>query len=94
MVNWAKISSTRFDGAFKLWTVKFSTPTGEHTVISKHLVQATGIGSQMPHIPAIANQELFGGINIHSSRYKNAKELAQQGVKVSCYIPSTILRVY
>lgn len=94
MVNSAKILSTRFDGASKLWTVSFSTPNGEHTVMSKHLVQATGIGSQMPHIPAIANKETFGGVNIHSSGYKNAKEMAQQGVKVSCYIPSTISRVY
>lgn len=94
MVNSAKISSTRFDGASKRWTVKFSTPTGEHTVISKHLVQATGIGSQMPYIPAIANKEIFGGVNIHSSRHKNAKEMAQQGVKVSCYNPTTTLRVY
>lgn len=48
----------------------------------------------MPYIPAIANKEVFGGVNIHSSRYKNGKELAQQGVKVSCYIPSNILRAY
>lgn len=83
MVNSVKILSTRFDEASKLWTVSFSTPTGEHTVISKHLVQATGIGSQMPYIPAIANEKLFRGVNIHSSRYKNGKELAQQEVKVS-----------
>lgn len=90
MVNSVKILSTRFDGASKLWTVSFSTPNGEHTVMSKHLVQATGIGSQMPNIPAIANQELFGGVNIHSSRYRNAKEMAQQGVKVRYYTSPTI----
>lgn len=83
MVNSAKILSTRFDGASKLWTISFSTPTGEHMVMSKHLVQATGIGSQMPYIPAVANEELFGGVNIHSSRYRNGKEMVQQGVKVS-----------
>lgn len=94
MINSAKILSTRFDGASKLWTVRFSTPTGERTVVSKHLVQATGIGSQMPYIPAIANKESFGGVDIHSSRYKNAKEMVEEEIKVSCYIPLTILRVY
>lgn len=89
MINSAKILSTRFDGASKQWTVNFSTPAGEHTVVSKHLVQATGIGSQKPHVPAIADEELFGGISIHSSGYKNGKELAEKGVKVSCYRSST-----
>lgn len=88
MINSVKILSTTFDGASKQWTVNFSTPGGEHTVVSKHLVQATGIGSQKPHVPAMANEDLFGGVNIHSSRYKNGKELADRGVKVSSYLAS------
>lgn len=88
MINSIKILSTNFDGASKQWTVNISTPAGNHTVVSKHLVQATGIGSQKPFVPAIANIELFSGVSIHSTRYKNAKELAQQGVKVSCDSPS------
>lgn len=84
MINSVKILSTRFDKASKQWTVNFSTPAGEHTVVSKHLVQATGIGSQKPYVPAIADEELFGGVSIHSSQYKNGKEIAEKGVKVSC----------
>lgn len=90
MINSVKVLSTRFDGASKQWTIKFSSPAGEHTVVSEHLVQATGIGSQKPHVPAVANEELFGGVNIHSSRFKNGKDLVEKGVKVSCYLASTI----
>lgn len=89
MINSARILSTSFDGATKQWTVKFSTAAGEHTVISKHLVQATGFGSQKPFVPAIANRELFGGLSIHSNEYKSGKELAERGVKVSCYPPAS-----
>lgn len=82
----AEISSTRFDESSKRWNVNFSTPAGEHTVIAKHLVQATGIGSQKPYVPALANEELFNGITIHSSHYQNGKEMVEKGAKVSCSI--------
>lgn len=88
MINSVKILSTKFDGASKQWTVNISTPVGDQTVVSKHLVQATGIGSQKPFVPAIASKDLFSGVSIHSTRYKNAKELAEQGAKVSCDFPS------
>ncbi|KKY36778.1 putative flavoprotein involved in k+ transport [Diaporthe ampelina] len=81
VINSAKILSTSFDAASKQWTVSLSTPAGEHTVVSKHLVQATGIGSQKPFVPAIADEGQFGGVSIHSTRYKNGKEMVAQGVK-------------
>lgn len=89
MINSAKIISTNFDGATKQWTVRFSTPAGEHTVISKHLVQATGFGSQKAFVPVIAKEELFGGVIIHSNEYKSGKELAERGVKVSRRLPAS-----
>lgn len=87
MINSTKILSTKFDGMSKRWIVNFSTPAGEHTVVSKHLVQATGIGSQKPYVPAMQNEELFSGISIHSARYKNGKEMVKKGAKVSFYTP-------
>lgn len=90
MINSAKILSTHYDGASKQWTVNFATPAGDQTVVCKHLVQATGFGSQKPFLPAIAHRDTFGGVSIHSAEYRNGKELAGQGVKVSCYFPWTI----
>lgn len=79
----AKILSTKSDESSKRWTVRFSTPVGEHTVVCRHLVQATGIGSQKLYVPATAHEELFSGISIHSSQYTNGKKLVERGVKVS-----------
>ncbi|UPK95115.1 hypothetical protein LCI18_006050 [Fusarium solani-melongenae] len=75
----------RFVSAFNLnvitsrWTVKFHTPAGLRTAISKHLVQATGIVSQKPYIPPVADEHLYKGINIHSAAYRSAKDLSEQG---------------
>lgn len=61
------------------WEVKFQTPAGTRTVVTKHLVQATGFGSQKPYIPSVADQQLYKGISIHSQQFKNAEELKKQG---------------
>lgn len=80
IINSAEITETTLmpDGR---WSVKFQTPNGTRTAIAKHLVQATGFGSQKPNIPTIADKQLYKGISIHSSQYKNAKELKKQGAK-------------
>jgi len=63
----------------KRWQIEFRTPTGEYTVIAKHLVQATGIASQMPYKPPMADEDLYKGIRIHSSQFKNGNQLKSQG---------------
>ena len=63
------------------WQIKFQTPAGVFTVIAKQLVQATGIGSQKPYLPPMADQQLYKGISVHSSRYKNATQLTDQGAR-------------
>ena len=78
-----KIVSTVYDKLTKRWTVKMNTPAADFTVTAKHLVQATGIVSQKPHVPAISDKHLFRGLSIHSSEYKNGQTLVDQGVKVS-----------
>ena len=83
MITSAQIQSTQYNPSTRRWMVKFRSPTGQHTAVSKHLVLATGIGSQKPNIPSIADSHLYQGLNVHSAQYQNARKLAGQGVKVS-----------
>lgn len=83
MIATAKIAHTQYDTKAKRWTVTVQTPEHRTTVTSKHLVQATGFGSQKPYLPPMQNPDLYKGISIHSEGYKNAKELVDKGVKVS-----------
>lgn len=59
------------------------TPAGALTAVSKQVVQATGVGSQEPNMPSIADRHLYQGISLHSAQYTNAKELWDKGAKVS-----------
>ncbi|GKT66337.1 flavin-containing monooxygenase protein [Colletotrichum tofieldiae] len=77
-----KITSTTYNQATKLWKVVFLTPMGQRTVIAKHVVQATGIGSQKPYLPPIADPHLYKGVSVHSTAYRNAKDLRMLGAKV------------
>ncbi|KAI4758567.1 hypothetical protein E4T52_09246 [Aureobasidium sp. EXF-3400] len=70
------------------WKVEFRTPDGAYTVLARHLVQATGIGSQIPYTPAIPEQKVYNGVAMHSSQYKNANKLKDQGVKSVCIVGS------
>ncbi|KAK7979622.1 hypothetical protein PG989_012079 [Apiospora arundinis] len=81
MVTSAKILHTQYDTRAKRWTATIQTPSGQTTVVSKHLVQATGFGSQKPYMPPMRNIDLYKGISIHSNKYKNGKELIDRGVK-------------
>ncbi|RSL91070.1 hypothetical protein CEP52_014371 [Fusarium oligoseptatum] len=81
VITSAQIKSTIYNQSTQRWTVKFQTPAGMRTAVSKHLVQATGIASQKPYLPSVANERLYKGINIHSTAYRSAKNLGEQGVK-------------
>ncbi|KAK8135023.1 monooxygenase [Apiospora sp. TS-2023a] len=81
MITAAKITHTQYDTKTKRWTVTIQTPGHCTTVTSKHLVQATGLGSQKPYMPPMENPDLYKGISIHSAGYTNAKELADKGAK-------------
>lgn len=78
----AKIQSTVYDQSAKRWTIKFQAPSGPHIAVSKHLVQATGVRSQKPHLPCIIDECIYMGISMHSVAFKNGSELKKQGVKV------------
>ncbi|CVL02134.1 probable flavoprotein involved in K+ transport [Fusarium mangiferae] len=81
VITSAIIQSTVYDRSSEKWTIELQTPAGAVAVTAKQLVQATGVSSQKPHVPTIASVEVYKGINIHSSDYKNARALVEQGVK-------------
>ncbi|KAK0642223.1 hypothetical protein B0T16DRAFT_421192 [Cercophora newfieldiana] len=72
-IHSAKIESTTFNPATKLWEVTFLTgpDTPPRVVVAKHLVQATGFSSQKPYMPSLPNSALYKGISLHSASYKN-----------------------
>lgn len=84
-IHSVKVQSTEYDEVAKKWHVTFASPAGQRRATSKHLVMATGIGSQKPNMPQIAEPQLYKGINVHSAEYKNAKLLREQGAKVCLF---------
>lgn len=88
VITSAQIKSTIYNQSTQRWTIKFETPAGLRTAVSKQLVQATGIASQKPYVPPVADQHLYKGINIHSTAYRSAKDLSEQGAKVSYALPA------
>uniref|UniRef100_A0A0D2Y376 FAD/NAD(P)-binding domain-containing protein n=1 Tax=Fusarium oxysporum (strain Fo5176) TaxID=660025 RepID=A0A0D2Y376_FUSOF len=84
VITSATVQSTVYHKSSAKWTIELQTPAGAVTVTAKQLVQATGVSSQKPYVPTIANAEIYKGINIHSSGYKNGRILVGQGVKYIC----------
>lgn len=80
IITSAEIIETR-RGPDHRWHVRLQTPAGIRAAVAHHIVQATGIGSQKPYLPPMADQQLYKGISLHSAQYKNANELKNQGVK-------------
>ncbi|EFX01714.1 flavin-containing monooxygenase [Grosmannia clavigera kw1407] len=76
------VRSTRLDSRTGQWTVILSTAGGKtRTLVAKHLVQATGLGSQVPNKPKIKVEAPFSGADLHSATFKNASELHARGVR-------------
>ncbi|KAJ5894696.1 monooxygenase [Penicillium taxi] len=80
-INSAQIKSTHYNKIAEKWEIIYRTPAGQHKVTARQLVMATGIGSQKPNMPHIADRDVYNGISIHSARYKSAKLLKEQGAK-------------
>lgn len=83
MVTSAKILSSFYDQSKSRWVVKFQTPDGQRTAVAKHLVQATGFGSQKPYLPPMENEDVYKGVSIHSCHYSSAASLKEKGAKGS-----------
>ncbi|KAH8203863.1 hypothetical protein TruAng_001927 [Truncatella angustata] len=78
----ARITSTSYDQGRQLWYIALETPAGAYSVTSKHLVQATGFGSQNPYVPNIAGGDLYKGTVVHPAQYKNAAQIASHAKSV------------
>ncbi|RDW68723.1 uncharacterized protein DSM5745_08483 [Aspergillus mulundensis] len=76
-----QILSTHYSPLTSRWTVRFRTQMGECTATAKHLVLATGIGSQRPNVPVLADRDVYTGIAMHSVEYTSARALVERGVK-------------
>ncbi|KAK6007430.1 hypothetical protein QM012_004244 [Aureobasidium pullulans] len=88
IINSAEIVKTT-RGEDGQWQIKFKTADkSEVTVTARHLVQATGIGSQKPYLPPTTNQKAYKGTSLHSSDFKNAEKLKAQGIKSVCIVGS------
>ncbi|ROW18112.1 hypothetical protein VPNG_00180 [Cytospora leucostoma] len=81
VITSAIIKAVHHDQSANRWIINFETPAGERTAVAKHLVQATGLGSQIPYRPQVADEHLYKGISIHSTRFKSGKELREKGAK-------------
>ena len=81
MITSAKLISTVWDNKTRTWQATFDTLAGPRAVKAKHFVQATGVGSQKPYLPPIADGG-YQGKSMHSQGFRNGKALAADGVKV------------
>lgn len=86
MLHRTTVRATAYDNESGSWAVQLLCDNVKKTVSCKHLVLATGVGYQGPHMPELPGVERYTGVNVHSAAYKNAKLLAEQGVKVRYYL--------
>ncbi|KAK5630554.1 hypothetical protein RRF57_006269 [Xylaria bambusicola] len=78
----ATVQSTIFDQSEKKWTIILKLADRSRKIItSKHFIQATGFGCGKPYVPPIPGKDLYKGVIIHSSQYRNPQILAKNGVK-------------
>ncbi|KLU88052.1 hypothetical protein MAPG_07039, partial [Magnaporthiopsis poae ATCC 64411] len=78
----SRVQSSVFDTSTKKWTITIKTPAGRVTATARHVVQATGLGSQQPFVPKLADEGLYKGVAIHSTEYQNPEvSLKAKGVR-------------
>lgn len=82
IINSAEVIETmQFRKPDRRWRIRVKTPAGVCEVVAKHLVQATGIASQKPNLPSLPDEQLYKGISVHSTGFKNGSELIKQGAR-------------
>ena len=69
----ANCRSANFDSENLSWNITVDRSGEERQLYPRHLVFATGM-SGYPHIPEFEGQELFQGLQIHSSQYKTGSD--------------------
>ncbi|KAJ5730941.1 uncharacterized protein N7483_005449 [Penicillium malachiteum] len=79
LLNSSTVEGSSFNESKGTWHFKIRTPWGPKTVVSRHLIQATGLVAGNLFLPKIPGQ--YNGISIHSTKYKNPQVLSETGVK-------------
>jgi putative flavoprotein involved in K+ transport len=69
------VRGAKFDTATDRWTIEVTREGAPVTLRAHHLVFATGM-SGYPHVPQVAGQNEFRGIQMHSSRYPGGRAFA------------------
>lgn len=84
VITGANVVHGHYNTAIKQWAVKFQLGSSgkTQTVTCKELVQATGLVPEQANLPVIKDAELYRGKSLHSSQFRNAKLLAEQGARV------------
>ncbi|KAH8646369.1 hypothetical protein BGZ60DRAFT_465011 [Tricladium varicosporioides] len=82
------VKGTSYDIENSTWALQLFCDKADKTISCKHLVVATGAGFRGTYMPELSGVEHYAGVNIHSDSYKNAKELAEQGVRSALVIGS------
>ncbi|KAF4629510.1 hypothetical protein G7Y89_g8635 [Cudoniella acicularis] len=82
------VKATAYDNESGSWALQLLCDKAEKTVSCKHLVLATGVGFQGPYMPELLGVGQYEGVNIHSTNYKSASLLAEQGVQSALVIGS------
>ncbi|TDZ15099.1 putative indole-3-pyruvate monooxygenase YUCCA10 [Colletotrichum orbiculare MAFF 240422] len=77
----AHVTSTKYDKEGGKWVATVAEENRERVITSRCVVLATGAGFSGANVPDIPGRELFKGISIHSTQFKNAEELVQTGAK-------------
>ncbi|KAF2445316.1 FAD/NAD(P)-binding domain-containing protein [Karstenula rhodostoma CBS 690.94] len=90
VITSATIHTTVFNVTEKLWTVNIGIAGGKKakTTRSKHIVQATGLGSGKPHLPSMKDEDLYKGLRLHSADYGNTQQLKERRVKTVAIVGS------
>ena len=83
------VQSTRLDTRTGQWTLELASAGGKtRTVVAKNVVQATGLGSQVPSKPTLAVDAPYTGTDLHSHQFSNAQTLHDKGVRSVAVIGS------
>ncbi|MGM7666722.1 flavin-containing monooxygenase [Microbacterium sp. A93] len=79
----AEVGEASYDKAQARWTVTVRRDDGsERSLHPRHVVMATGLSGNLPHVPEISGQDTFGGSVIHSRFYDSGAEYADKRVLV------------
>ena len=68
------LESGAWDESSQIWTLHIKTSDGSpQTLMTHHVIMATGSGGQVPLMPSYPGQDLYTGTVLHSASYRSAR---------------------